>query len=64
MEVHTNAPGLQLYTANFLDGTLRGKNGKRYQKWVRYSSGTNTSCRVYDMCNVGILTHVCHHVIA
>lgn len=33
MEILTNAPGLQLYTGNFLDGTLRGKNGRTYQKW-------------------------------
>ena len=27
MEVLTTAPGLQLYTGNFLDGTIRGKGG-------------------------------------
>ena len=27
---YTNQPGVQLYTGNFLDGTLRGKGGKRY----------------------------------
>lgn len=30
MEVLTTAPGLQLYTGNFLDGTLRGKGGTWY----------------------------------
>ncbi len=32
MEVYTTQPGIQLYTANFLDGTLGGKSGKAYQK--------------------------------
>lgn len=30
MEVQTREPGIQFYTANFLDGTLRGKEGRRY----------------------------------
>ena len=32
MEVHTTQPGVQLYTANFLDGSITGKNGFSYQK--------------------------------
>lgn len=28
MEVYTNEPGIQVYTGNFLDGTVNGKNGK------------------------------------
>lgn len=32
MEVWTTEPGVQLYTGNFLDGTLTGKSGKRYQQ--------------------------------
>jgi aldose 1-epimerase len=32
MEVWTTQPGVQLYTGNFLDGTLKGKGGKVYQK--------------------------------
>ena len=28
MDVYTDEPGVQFYTANFLDGTLTGKNGK------------------------------------
>lgn len=32
MEVHTTQPGIQFYSGNFLDGTLEGKNGNRYQK--------------------------------
>lgn len=30
MEVYTTEPGVQFYTGNFLDGTLRGKNGVVY----------------------------------
>ena len=30
--VFTDQPGLQLYTANFLDGSLNGKSGKPYMK--------------------------------
>jgi len=32
MEVHTTEPGVQLYTGNFLDGSLVGKDGKTYNK--------------------------------
>ena len=32
LEVHTTEPGVQLYTGNFLDGTLTGKNGVVYQR--------------------------------
>jgi len=30
MEVHTTEPGVQFYTANFLDGSLTGKDGVVY----------------------------------
>jgi len=30
MSVSTTEPGLQLYTGNFLDGTIKGKDGKTY----------------------------------
>jgi len=33
MEVWTSQPGVQVYTANFLDGTIAGKEGCMYQKW-------------------------------
>lgn len=33
MEVLTTAPGLQLYTSNFLDGSLAGKGGARYERY-------------------------------
>jgi aldose 1-epimerase len=32
LKVLTTEPGLQVYTGNFLDGTIRGKGGKVYQK--------------------------------
>jgi aldose 1-epimerase len=31
LEVLTTQPGVQFYTGNFLDGTVRGKGGKSYQ---------------------------------
>jgi aldose 1-epimerase len=32
LEVLTTEPGVQLYTGNYLDGTLTGKGGATYQK--------------------------------
>lgn len=32
IRVHTTAPGLQLYSGNFLDGSVIGKSGTRYAK--------------------------------
>jgi aldose 1-epimerase len=32
MEVHTTQPGVQLYTANYLDGSLTGKRSRIYQR--------------------------------
>jgi aldose 1-epimerase len=32
MEIHTTEPGVQFYTGNFLDGTIKGKGGKTYAK--------------------------------
>jgi aldose 1-epimerase len=32
MEVFTTEPGVQLYTGNFLDGTLTGKGGVVYKQ--------------------------------
>ncbi len=34
MEVFTTQPGVQFYTGNFLDGTLAGKRGQRYEKYA------------------------------
>jgi aldose 1-epimerase len=30
MEVYTNSPGIQFYSGNFLDGSVTGKNGVKY----------------------------------
>jgi len=32
VEILTTQPGIQFYSGNFLDGTIKGKNGKIYQK--------------------------------
>jgi aldose 1-epimerase len=32
MEVWTTEPGIQFYSGNFLDGSIRGKGGKRYDR--------------------------------
>lgn len=32
LEVYTNEPGIQVYTGNFLDGTVAGKKGIKYDK--------------------------------
>lgn len=32
LDVYTNEPGIQVYTGNFLDGTVTGKNGAVYHK--------------------------------
>ena len=32
LEVHTTEPGVQLYTGNFLDGSIEGKDGKVYPR--------------------------------
>lgn len=32
LEVYTNEPGIQVYTGNFLEGKLKGKNGISYEK--------------------------------
>ncbi len=32
LELFTTQPGVQFYTANFLDGSIRGKGGRAYQK--------------------------------
>ena len=32
MDVYTDEPGVQVYTGNFLDGSITGKGGVTYQK--------------------------------
>jgi aldose 1-epimerase len=36
LEVFTTAPGLQFYSGNFLDGTIAGKSGFKYQKYTGF----------------------------
>jgi len=36
LEVWTDQPGIQLYTGNFLDGTVVGKGGKTYGKHAAF----------------------------
>lgn len=36
MEIHTTEPGIQFYTGNYLDGTLTGKSGKKYEKHAAF----------------------------
>ncbi len=36
MEVHTTHPGVQLYTANYLDGSLKGKGGVIYRRHMAF----------------------------
>jgi aldose 1-epimerase len=33
MEIYSKEPGIQFYSGNFLNGTIRGKSGKAYQKY-------------------------------
>ncbi len=33
MEVLTDQPGIQFYSGNFLDGTIRGKGGRVYNQY-------------------------------
>lgn len=32
MEMYSTEPGVQFYSGNFLDGSLKGKNGRTYVK--------------------------------
>jgi aldose 1-epimerase len=36
VEVHTTQPGVQFYSGNFLDGSIRGKRGTVYQKYAGF----------------------------
>lgn len=36
MEVHTTEPGIQFYSGNFLDGSIKGKSGKVYHKYYGF----------------------------
>jgi aldose 1-epimerase len=41
MEIYTTEPGIQFYTGNFLDGTLKGKRGVVYQKHAAFCLETD-----------------------
>lgn len=36
MEVYTDQPGMQFYSGNFLDGTITGKGGKKYEQYFGF----------------------------
>ncbi len=36
LEVYTTEPGIQFYTGNFLDGTIRGKNNTPYKQYAGF----------------------------
>lgn len=40
LEVLTNQPGMQFYSGNFLDGTIRGKNGQTYARRTGFALET------------------------
>ncbi|WAH56328.1 galactose mutarotase [Pseudomonas silvicola] len=37
LQFYTTEPGVQLYTANFLDGSIHGKGGKVYPHWGAFT---------------------------
>ncbi len=41
MEVLTDQPGIQFYSGNFLDGTIKGKGGKVYDQYDGFCLETN-----------------------
>jgi aldose 1-epimerase len=40
LQLYTTEPGVQLYTSNFLDGTVKGKHGKVYPHWSAFTLET------------------------
>ncbi|MDY7560843.1 aldose epimerase family protein [Pseudomonas sp. 10B1] len=40
LQLYTTEPGVQLYTGNFLDGTIKGKAGKIYPHWGAFTLET------------------------
>lgn len=40
LQLFTSEPGVQLYTANFLDGSIHGKGGKVYPHWGAFTLET------------------------
>ncbi|SDK30279.1 aldose epimerase family protein [Pseudomonas indica] len=40
LQMYTTEPGVQLYTSNFLDGSIHGKGGKAYPHWSAFTLET------------------------
>jgi len=40
LQLYTTEPGVQLYTSNFLDGSIQGKAGKTYPHWSAFTLET------------------------
>ncbi|WP_434557702.1 aldose epimerase family protein [Pseudomonas sp. Z4-20] len=40
LQLYTTEPGVQFYTSNFLDGTVKGKQGKVYSHWGAFTLET------------------------
>jgi len=40
LQLYTTEPGVQFYTSNFLDGTVKGKAGKVYPHWGAFTLET------------------------
>jgi aldose 1-epimerase len=40
LQLFTTEPGVQFYTSNFLDGTVKGKGGKVYPHWGAFTLET------------------------
>lgn len=51
MEVYTDLPGMQFYTANFLSGDIIGKNGAAYEKRCCYCFETQYYPNAVNMLN-------------
>lgn len=44
LEVLTNSPGLQFYSGNFLDGSIKGKSGVPYAQYGGLALETQARC--------------------
>lgn len=40
LQLYTTEPGVQFYTSNFLDGSVKGKGGETYQHWSGFTLET------------------------
>jgi aldose 1-epimerase len=40
LQLYTSEPGVQFYTSNFLDGSVKGKGGKTYLHWSGFTLET------------------------